>query len=103
MRVYSSSTKASHPIHFSGHFNRLPDNGKLNRDLLIRRKRREELRPKGWSFHKGELRVALSPRKSASSQVIFSEFVMLALNPWAVLSFMRLALAIGKSWPFFTR
>ena len=35
MRVYSSSTKASHPIHFSGHFNRLPDNGKLDREILI--------------------------------------------------------------------
>jgi hypothetical protein len=38
MRVYSSSTKVSHPIRFSGHFNRLPDNGKLDRELLIRRK-----------------------------------------------------------------
>ena len=63
MQIYSSSTKVSHPIHFSGHFNRLPDNGKLARDFLNRRKRREQLRSKGWSFHQGELRVVLRPRK----------------------------------------
>jgi hypothetical protein len=35
MRVYSSSTKVSHAIHLSGHFSRLPDNGKLVRELLM--------------------------------------------------------------------
>jgi len=103
MRVYSSSTKVSHPMHCSGHFNRLPDNGKLPQDLLIRRKQRKELRPKEWPFQQGAMRAVLGARKLTLSQVIFSEFVMLALNPWAVLSFMRFALANGKSWPFFTR
>ena len=63
MRIYSSSTKVSHPIQFSGHFNRLPDNGKLARDFLNRRKRREQLRSKGWFFQQGELRVGLRSRK----------------------------------------
>jgi hypothetical protein len=63
MRVYSSSTKVSHPIHFSGHFNRLPDNRKLARDFLNRRERREELRSKEGSFHQGGLRAVLRLRK----------------------------------------
>jgi hypothetical protein len=67
MRVYSSSTKVSHQMHFSGHFNRLPDNGKLAGDLLIRRKRREELRPKEWSFHQGALRAVPRARKFTHS------------------------------------
>jgi len=103
MRVYSSSTKVSHPMHFSGHFNRLPDNGKLAGDLLIRPKRRKELRPKEWSFQQATMQAVLRARKFTHTQVIFSEFVILALNPWAVLSFMRFALANGNSWPFFTR
>jgi len=67
MRVYSSSTKVSHPIHCSGHFNRLPDNGKLAGDLLIRRKLREALRPKEWSFQQGALWAVLGARKSTLS------------------------------------
>ncbi len=63
MRVYSSSTKVSHPMHFSGHFNRLPDNGKLAGDLLIRPKRREELRPKDRPFQQGTMRAVLRARK----------------------------------------
>jgi hypothetical protein len=63
MRIYLSSTKVSHPIHFSGHFNRLPDNGKLAGDLLIRRKRWEELGPKEWAFHQGASRAVLGARK----------------------------------------
>jgi hypothetical protein len=35
MRVYSSSTKVSHAIHFSSHFSRLPDDGKLVRELSM--------------------------------------------------------------------
>ena len=49
------------------------------------------------------MRVVLRLRKFTRSQVLFSELVMLALNPGAVLSFMRPAPVIGKSCPFFTR
>ncbi len=63
MRVYSSSAKVSCPMHFSGHFNRLADNGKLPRDLLIQRKRREELRPKEWPSPQGALRAVLGAHK----------------------------------------
>ena len=67
MRVYSSSTNVSHPMHCSGHFNRLPDNGKLPQDLLIRRKRKEELRPKEWLFQQGAMRAVLGARKFTRS------------------------------------
>ena len=61
MGAYSSSTKVSHPIHFLGHFSRLPGNGKLARDL-VPAKAKEELRSKGWSFHQGEFAgLAKSP------------------------------------------
>ncbi len=63
MRVYSSSTKVLHPMHFSGYSNRLPDNGKFAGDLFIRRKRKEELRPKEWSFHQGASPAVLRARK----------------------------------------
>ena len=67
MRVYSSSTNVSHPMHCPGHFNRLPDNGKLPQDLLIRRKRKEELRPKEWFFQQGAMRAVLGARKFTRS------------------------------------
>jgi hypothetical protein len=61
MQVYASSTKVSHQVHCSGHFNRLPD--KLAGDLLIQRKRKEELRPKEWPFQQGAMRAVLGARK----------------------------------------
>ena len=70
MQGYSLSTKVSHQFNSGGHFNRLPDNAKLNRELLIRRKRREDPRSKESSFHQGALRVVLRLRKFTRSQVM---------------------------------